>query len=220
MFFFLLACAAGPMAAQTPITAAMPLLAPAPAPHRDPGSLWSAESARLLVGDDHHRAVGDAVTVVIDESTITQLNAGTSAGRESGAGFAIETLLGLESTITKANKPMGGKIGLGGSSSSSLNGEGSTTRNGTVRAVITCQVLQLSANGMLVLEGQKSVMVNNETQIVTLRGAARTKDISADNMLDSFRLLNAQVEITGNGVLANQQQQGWGTTVANAIWPF
>lgn len=70
------------------------------------------------------------------------------------------------------------------------------------------------------LEGQKSVMVNNETQIVTLRGAARTKDISADNMLESFRLLNAQVEITGNGVLANQQHQGWGTTVANTIWPF
>jgi flagellar L-ring protein precursor FlgH len=115
---------------------------------------------------------------------------------------------------------MGGKIALGGSSGSSLNGEGSTSRNGTVQAVITCQVVQVASNGMLMLEGQKAVTVNNETQIVTLRGAARTKDISADNTLQSLRLLNAQVEITGNGVLANQQQQGWGTTVANAIWPF
>lgn len=220
MFFFLLACAAGPMAAKPTVVSPLTLLPPPPPPHREPGSLWSEESARLLVGDDHHRALGDAVTVVIDESTITQLNAGTSAGRESGAGFAIESLLGAETSILKANSNMKGKIGLGGSSSSSLNGEGSTSRNGTVQAVITCQVVQVSGNGMLMLEGQKSVMVNNETQIVTLRGAARTKDISADNMLESFRLLNAQVEITGNGVLANQQHQGWGTTVANTIWPF
>jgi flagellar L-ring protein FlgH len=220
MILFLLACAASHVAVQAPVPAAAPLMAPLPAAPREPGSLWSAETARLLVGDDHYRAVGDAVTVVIDESTITQLNAGTSAGRESGAGFAIDALLGLETSITKANKPMGGKIGLEGSSSSSLNGEGTTSRNGSVQAVITCQVLQVASNGMLLLEGQKSVTVNNETQIVTLRGAARTRDISADNTLESFRLLNAQVEITGNGVLANQQHQGWGTTVANAIWPF
>lgn len=220
MLILLFACAAGPMGAgPTPVTP-LSLLPPPPPPHREVGSLWSEESARLLVGDDHFRAVGDAVTVVIDESTITQLNAGTTAGRESGSGFAIEALLGAEKAITGANKNMGGKIALGGSSSSSLNGEGSTSRNGTVQAVITCQVVQVASNGMLMLEGQKSVTVNNETQIVTLRGAARTKDISADNTLQSLRLLNAQVEITGNGVLANQQQQGWGTTVANAIWPF
>jgi flagellar L-ring protein precursor FlgH len=115
---------------------------------------------------------------------------------------------------------MGGKIGLGGSSSSNLDGSGSTSREGTVRAVLTCQVVQVMTNGLLQLEGRKQVVVNNETQFVTLRAAARARDIALDNTLESLRLIDAQVEITGAGVLANQQRQGWGTSIANSIWPF
>jgi flagellar L-ring protein precursor FlgH len=219
MLLFFLACAAGPLA-QPPHAMALPPLPPPPAPRMEVGSLWSEESARVLVGDNNSRAVGDAVTVLIDESTLTQLNAGTKADRTSGAGFEISSLLGLETTITKANEAMGGKIGLGGSSSSNLDGSGSTSREGTVRAVLTCQVVQVMTNGLLQLEGRKQVVVNNETQFVTLRAAARARDIALDNTLESLRLIDAQVEITGAGVLANQQRQGWGTSIANSIWPF
>jgi len=184
------------------------------------GSLWSDVGSRVMVGDNNARAVGDLVTINIDESIVTQLGADTQTGRATSTAFAIESLLGVETSITKNNPNMGGKIGLGGSSDSSLTGSGMTSRNGTMQTTLTSTVMQVLPNGNIILLGRKQVGVNNETQYVTLRAVARPRDINLDNTIQSYRLADVQVEVTGGGVLANQQHQGWLTTVANVISPF
>lgn len=214
------ACAVGPAAvSQAPAAPPMPVPAPV-VEERAVGSLWSDVGSRVMIGDNNARAVGDLVTIKIDESIVTQLGADTQTGRKSESSFAINSLLGIDTSILKKNPNMGASIGLGGASDSSLAGSGSTSRNGTMQTTLTCTVMQVLPNGNVILLGRKQVGVNNETQYVTLRAVARPRDINLDNTIESYRLADVQAEVTGGGVLANQQNQGWLTTVSNVLWPF
>jgi flagellar L-ring protein precursor FlgH len=115
---------------------------------------------------------------------------------------------------------MGATIGLAGSSASSFTGDGSTSRDGSLTAVITCSVVEVMSNGNLRIRGTKEVRVNREIQYLTLEGVVRPRDIRIDNTVQSNLISDARVEFTGNGVVSDKQGQGWGTRIADTIWPF
>jgi flagellar L-ring protein precursor FlgH len=70
------------------------------------------------------------------------------------------------------------------------------------------------------VEGARRIRVNNETQILVVRGLVRQRDIAADNTVSSTALAEAQIEVYGEGVLADKQRPGWMTRVLDNIWPF
>ncbi|MDO9280704.1 MAG: flagellar basal body L-ring protein FlgH [Pseudomonadota bacterium] len=215
----LVACAhfdAVSSAAPPAVTAVSPLHVTSP-----PGSLWSEPEARALVGmDGNARRIGDLITVNVQDNSSTTLGADTNTGRNSSSTSGISALLGLETSITAANPNMGGKIELGGSSESTMTGSGSTSRQGTLAATVTCQVIEVMSNGNLRIRGTKQVRVNRETQYLTLEGIVRPRDILVDNTIQSDLIAEARIEFTGAGVLADKQGPGWGTRVADMVWPF
>ncbi len=218
-FLFAIGCAMGPMGANAAVPAP-PIPAPLPAPvavvRPAPGSMWSSTGG--LVGN--MRAVDSLVTVNIDEATMTSLGANTDTSRDTSSEFGISTLLGAETSILKANTNLGGKLSLGGSSASSTAGAGSTSRTSALQTVVTCQVIGVLPNGNLQLRGTKQIQVNNETQWATVTGIASPRDIQLDNSIASSRLADGKFEVTGQGALANNQGQGWLTSIGNVIWPF
>jgi len=219
---FFLACAhltASHAPAEEPhLTPAPP--APAPPPSA-PGSLWNETGTRALIGmNGNARQVGDLITVVVDESASTTIGAATDTSRSSDAAFGIDALLGADTSILRANPNMGSQISLGGTSSSNYSGDGSTSRDGSLSAVITCTVVEVLPNGNLRIRGTKEVRVNREIQYLTLEGIVRPRDIRIDNTVQSNLIADARVEFTGDGVISDKQGQGWGTRIADTLWPF
>lgn len=207
-----------------PIVVAAPPAVAAVEPARvtsAPGSLWSEVEARALVGmDGNARRIGDLITVDIADTATTSLGAGTTTGRTTNNEYGVSAMLGLETSITAANPNMGGKISLGGGQTSEMDGSGSTTRQGTLTATVTCQVVEVMTNGNLRIRGTKQIRVNRETQYLTLEGIVRPRDILTDNTVASDLIAEARIEFTGAGVVADKQGPGWGTRVADMVWPF
>lgn len=207
-----------------PVVSASPIAVSAVAPPRvtsAPGSLWSEPEARALVGmDGNARRIGDLITVSIRDTSTTSLGADTSTARAGSSAYGIDAMLGLDTSIIAANPNMGAKIELGGSSSSKVDGSGTTSRKGTLAATVTCQVVEVMTNGNLRIRGTKQVKVNRETQYLTLEGIVRPRDILVDNTIQSDLIAEARIEFTGAGVLADKQGPGWGTRVADMVWPF
>lgn len=196
-----------------------PYQPPAPAP--PPGSLWSEVGSRALIGmDGNARRVGDLITVLIAENASTSLDAATNTSRKGGATLGVTSLLGLETSLTKANPNMNGTLSVGGTSETTHDGTGTTTRNSTLAATLTCDVMEVLPNGNLRIRGTKAVRVNGETQYLTLEGVVRPRDILLDNTVRSEVIADARVEFTGAGAIASKQHQGWGTAVMDAVWPF
>jgi flagellar L-ring protein precursor FlgH len=72
----------------------------------------------------------------------------------------------------------------------------------------------------MVVESRKEVVVNNEKQIVVLRGIVRPDDISTSNTIISTYIADAQIYLVGDGVLADKQSQGWLVRALDSVWPF
>jgi flagellar L-ring protein precursor FlgH len=66
---------------------------------------------------------------------------------------------------------------------------------------ITARVVDVLPNGFLVVEGNKTVLVNSENQVVSLRGVVRPVDLSYANTVLSGDIGQMELKINGKGVV-------------------
>ena len=189
-----------------------------PPPPQTPGSLWT-ESRGGLFQDVKGETVGDIITVVIVENASATKEAKTETDRTSTMSAGVTNLLGLEGTIGKATGIDPSSL-VDASAVNEFKGNGKTSRKENLVATLTTQVVEVLPNGNLRIEGNKTVTVNSETQIVKLSGIIRPTDVSPGNIVDSKNILNARIAYVGEGVVSDKQHQGWLVQVLDQIWPF
>ncbi len=163
-----------------------------------PGSLWyPGASLTDLARDPKASQVDDLVTIVVAESASAVTTGTTKTLRASTANYSVSSLFGPKSAT-------GALANLANTSGAqALTGQGTTTRQNTITTTISARVMQVLPNGYLVLEGAKNIVVNSETQVITVRGVARPIDIGTDNSVLSNRLAQLEVRINGKGVVGD-----------------
>ena len=214
--------------------AAKPIAVPQPYPQasvRHEGSLWQANSSlNGMFIDVRARNVGDIVTVQIEENAQASNRANTETDRESSLEAGIQKLFGFEDWWTNEVLPEVpdalpkitpfGDPAIKGSMKSFFEGDGETTRSGSLEAFITCRVVELLPNGNLKIVGTREVMVNYENQMIILSGIIRPRDISDNNIILSTFVSDAKIAYSGSGVVNDRQRPGWLTNLMNTVWPF
>ena len=181
------------------------------------GSLWPADDHVFFYADKKALRTGDIITVRIVESAQASNTADTDLSRSSSANASLSTFFGKKKFLNMF------KIGddlLTSSSSNDHQGSGSTTRSGQLTATMTAVVRDVLANGNLVIQGTREVLVNHEQQFITVTGIVRPQDVSRDNVILSTQLADANIAIGGLGVVADKQRSGWGTWLFDLVWPF
>ena len=161
-----------------------------------PGSLW-APTAPLadVAADVRARSIDDIVTIVVNEQASAVATGTTKTGRTSSANAAITSAAGpLRTAGPLANL-------LNANSTTSLNGSGTTSRVTTLTTVISARVIGVLPNGYLVIEGSKTILVNSENQVITLRGVVRPSDLSTANTVQSGSIAEMELKINGRGVV-------------------
>ncbi len=188
------------------------------------GSLWPGEtSENLLFADTKAKQIGDIVTVQLEEDFESTNSATTGISKDSEIDLGVTTVLGLPNDYGMTNF-----LGLGNafdpnvqaSSSRSTNGSGTTTRGGTMTGTLAAIIKEVLPNGVLRIEGRRTVTVNNEDQMMVLTGLIRRVDIGFDNTISSQKIANATIAYTGKGVISDEQNVGWLMRFFAWIWPF
>lgn len=156
-------------------------------------------AAFSLFSDNKATQIGDAITIVVLESTQASNNAATSAGRKS------DLSLGLSANTGKATPTaIDGELKTG----NDFSGQGSTQTSGTISTRISATVDSILANGNLVISGNKRISINGEDQIINIKGIVRTSDIQPDNSVLSYNISNAEITFKGDGIINNAQKPG------------
>jgi flagellar L-ring protein precursor FlgH len=186
-----------------------------------PGSLWPGESTRnSLFSDNKACYVNDIVTIVVDESSSGENKASTNTSKDTKTSAGISALLGIDTSILKANPNMGGQISIGGTSVNALKGAGDTSRGGRLQARVAARVVAIMDNGLLMIEGRRQLTLNEEDQYIVLTGLIRPDDITSDNLILSSLIADARIVYTGTGVIHDKQRPGWLTRIVDWGWPF
>lgn len=195
-------------------------------PEQNPGSLFNPGSAELLFADNRARRVGDIVLVNIVENSQASNKATTDASRDSSIGLGIEHMINktrLNEMLAVAgirSEDYGDTPIVKASSTSEFKGDGETKRESAITATVGARVVRLLPGGVMQVEGAREIRVNNETQIIVVRGLVRSTDINPDNTVPSTHLADATVEFYGMGILADKQRPGWLGRILENIWPF
>jgi flagellar L-ring protein precursor FlgH len=139
--------------------------------------------------------VDDILTVVVVENASAVATGTTKTQRASTAANAITALAG----VTKATGPLANLTNLSGSST--LDGEGTTSRGTVISTELTARVVGVLPGGDMMVEASKDVEINSERQIITVRGVVRQADIATDNTVPSDRLAQLEIRVNGKGVI-------------------
>lgn len=190
---------------------------------RTEGSLWAGESSKSsLFLDTRAKGVGDIVTIRVSENSKGSKTATTNTSNKSATATGISNFFGapLDFGLDKMYGGTGFSPNVAADSSSSFKGDGKTSRASLLEADITAKVINVLPSGNLEIEGRREIVVNNEEQIMVLRGIIRQEDISSSNIVLSTYIADARIEYTGDGVLADKQGPGWFTRILDKVWPF
>lgn len=168
------------------------------------------------------RRVGDMVTVLVVQDTTADSKAGTSLKKKNETSAGIKALFGLEGLVGQLpNLPGGGPtLDLDALAENSFDGSGGTNRAGSLTGTITARVLRVLPNGHLVIAGRQAVKINNEVEVLGLRGIVDPRSILANNTVLSTAIADARIEYGGTGVVAAKQRPGWLSRVLDTVSPF
>lgn len=168
-------------------------------PDKDnPGSLFKQSYTNPL-SDRVARHVGDILTVVIQEETISTYSATTSTSKADNAGFSPNFVVDI---LTRIFRP------FSASSSASTKGDGKTEHKAKMTSRMSVVVKQVLPNGNLVVEGNRSLTTNKDTETVVLSGVVRPFDIKPDNTVLSTQMAETKIAMAGKGQIQDRQRKG------------
>lgn len=178
------------------------------------GSLWNqCHSRSFFFQDTKARSIGDIVTVRVIENASGSKDAKTSTARKSSLSTATSALFGAPAnTLTN--------LGAGSEFSNAFDGDGSTSRSGSLKAEVTAVVSTVFPNGNMKIEGRREVSINNEEEYLSVSGIIRPEDIGPGNTVLSTVIADAKIEYSGHGVINDKQRAGWLMRFVDLVWPF
>jgi flagellar L-ring protein FlgH len=175
--------------------------AQSPSTGRDPVSLYCDVKAMK---------VGDVLSVIISESNAATKNSRTTTQKQNSAATKGAASSGVLQGLFPG---IGGSIDL----SDKYNGQGTTTRSGQLTSRMTVRVVDVLPNHDLLVEGTKTLEINDDLEVVTLSGVVRPADITSANTINSSQIGNAKFIYKGKGALSTAQRAGILTRIINWI---
>lgn len=186
-----------------------------PTPAATAGSLYQGSRGMSLYTDAKARNVGDIITIVLTERTVSSKSSGVNITKDSETSLPGGTLFGMTPTLD--GNPFDTNI----SQNRDFAGDAGADQRNSLSGNIAVTVADVLPNGNLVVRGEKWMTLNRGDEFIRVSGILRPEDISPQNTASSTRLANAQISYSGSGELANSQSMGWLSRFFNsAYWPF
>ena len=164
---------------------------------------------RSLFSDYKAVNLGDAITIIVVESSQAKNQAEKTTGRDSKVG------LGLSGSFDGTSLPSG-DLDLG--TRNDFKGGGSSKSSGMVRTKLSALIDSVLSNGLLRIKGSRKIVVNDEEQMITIKGIVRTSDISSDNTIYSYNISEAERVFKSDGQINSVTSPGWVTKLFH--WLF
>ena len=177
------------------------------------GSIYQAGVSRTLFEDRRVRYVGDTMTIMITETTSASTKSNTQASRTGSITAAVPTVSGLP------GKSLQGTA-LSANSAVNLDGKGSAAANNVFTGNVTVTVIEVLANGNLLVSGEKQVSLGEGTEYIRLSGIVNPYFITTANTITSSQVADARIEYKQSGVISEAQVMGWLSRFFLSVLPF
>jgi flagellar L-ring protein FlgH len=170
----------------------------------------AAAQRQSWTSDRRDYAVGDVLTVMIDEYTMAAANQGTFASDRRFRDLGVDAA----QNVVAGGPRVGARVSSTNQAESRQRGE--ATRQNRFQGEMTVRILAVEEGGMLRVEGRKVVKIDRISEELVMRGVIRPQDVSSANMVDSWRVGDAELVYSSSG---GRPRGGIVGRLLGAIWP-
>ena len=178
------------------------------------GAIYRAGfGAQALFEDRRPRFVGDILTILVSENINASKNSAADASRASSA----------SATLGVIPKVFGGLLGgldADASGKNSISAKGGANSKNTFNGVLTVTVVEVLANGNLLVSGEKQMLINQGTEFIRFSGVVNPRTVSALNTVPSTQVADARIEYSAKGYIDEAQTMGWLQRAFLNVLPF
>ena len=177
----------------------------AAAPTRPRRQSWTSSRRNFIEGD--------VLTVLVDEHTLAAALKGANNSDRRYRDLGVSVGGGVSMPIPNIDAD------IGTTNSAESRQRGDLTRENRFRGEMSVRIMEIDPrSGLMRLEGQKIVAVDKHREELTLTGWARPQDVSHANLLDSWRIADAELLYTSTGNLG-KPSQSMIARVLSIFWP-
>jgi flagellar L-ring protein precursor FlgH len=185
--------------AQAAPTTASATTVPPVAPIK-PRESWTADRRNFVVGD--------IITILIDDYTISTAVKENTATDNRTRGLSVNARLPTSSK----------QVGLDARNTADQQQRGQARRENRFQNEMSVRVVAVGPNGLLQVKGTKKIDVDQAMQDIAFTGWVRAQDVSTSNVIESSRVADAQLGYASPGPLG-KPKQGMITKILGAFWP-
>jgi flagellar L-ring protein precursor FlgH len=179
--------------------------ASAATPKRAPRRSWTSDRREF--------GVGDVITVLVDEQTLASQDKDNTASetkqRQAALGFNVQS----------ATSSSGTQVGFNTNNNGSSEEKGASTRQNRFQTEVSVRVVSVSPSGLLQVKGKKILTVDKNVQEITIAGWVRPQDISSTNLVDGFRVADAELAFSEKGGNLSAPKGGIISRLIGKLWP-
>ena len=200
-------CASTPDVAPAMPYAAVPSDPPPYIDHVATGAIYQANmrGATLFTNTRLPRRIGDALKINIDDKLTATRKLVSDMSRESklvskgpGGGGSGSTLV---DKILNLNASASGN--------DSYKGKGEADNSSSFSGQLAASVVNVLPNGYLVVAGERKIAMNGGSSVLRFSGVVNPLDIKTGNVVASTDVVNANVELGGQGDITESASRNW-----------
>ncbi|MCG8425953.1 MAG: flagellar basal body L-ring protein FlgH [Chromatiales bacterium] len=190
------------------------------------GSIYQAGYERSWFEDLRARRIGDMLTIKLSEKNDAKKKSSTAVSKKNSNSITNPTLLGstlqfnAPGLVPLASNQDNG-LGTSLASTHDFEGDGDSSLNNELTGDITVTVVDVLANGYLMVRGEKRIGINQGNEYIKVSGIVRPSDIDSTNTVESTRLADPTIVYIGDGPVADANVMGWlSKFFISAVFPF
>jgi flagellar L-ring protein precursor FlgH len=125
------------------------------------GSLWKDDASRSMFSDKKARAIGDIITILVQENNTASKENSTQTSKSSSVDASLDTIFyppTVSKFLTKGGQLPAMKFG----GSQSFDGGGKINNTERLTARIAVRVVDVLPNGNMLVEGRRETVVSGD----------------------------------------------------------
>ncbi len=151
------------------------------------------QNGMSMYTDIKAHSIGEVITVLIIENA--------SARQESNVNTRGNATVDADAKLAGTFSQFLPVFGASSVVSSDVNNSSGSKQEDRLSGKITVTIVGKTDAGLLKIQGERSVEVNGEENIMKLEGMVRPRDIRTDNTVYSYNIANAQIIYRQAGVV-------------------
>lgn len=163
------------------------------------GGIYSTSSHRPLFEDRRPRFAGDILTINITENTSAKKASSSAAGKSGSVSATAAVPTGLPFRLNRE------PISIAANSAVDYDDNADANASNNFNGNIAVTVVEVLANGNLMVSGEKQIALDKGTEFVRFSGVVNPDDIVLGNFVSSTKVADARIEYRSNSKLDASQ---------------